>query len=101
MESLRATYNESLVTDGCREVSIEGDSVVVRIISLISDDVFQEHSLVPQNLRQSSASTRNYKKRAKSHQCLAEGLLVERDFGMLVCQLLANIDCTLPSFSFT
>lgn len=64
---LTTTYNETFVTDGCWEVSIKGDSVVVRIIPLVSDNVLQKHSLVSQNLRQPTASTGNYEQRAKAY----------------------------------
>lgn len=45
------TYNKSLVSDGCREVSIKREEVIVTIVSLVCNYVLEESSLMAQNFR--------------------------------------------------
>lgn len=47
------TYNELFVADGGREVAVKGNTEVVRVISLICNNMLQQGSLMSQNLGQS------------------------------------------------
>ena len=48
------TYNEAVAfANGLREVAVKHYPIVIGIISLFSNDVFQERRLMPQDLRQS------------------------------------------------
>lgn len=50
------TYDELLVPQGHREVSIERNSEVLGVVALIHHNMFQERSLMAEDLSQSSAS---------------------------------------------
>jgi len=49
--SQNGTHNEASISDGLGEVAIEGDSIIVRIVALFSDDMLQKCGLVSENLR--------------------------------------------------
>lgn len=49
------THDEPLIPNRCGEVSEEGHSVVIRVVSLICHDVLIKLCLVTEDLRQSSA----------------------------------------------
>lgn len=55
MLNSHATYNEPFIPDGAWEVAIKSYSIIIRIISLVRDDMLQKSCLMPQNFRKSAA----------------------------------------------
>jgi hypothetical protein len=49
------TYNEPFVSNGDGEIAIEGDSIVVRIVPLITNNVFKKSRLMSQNFGKPTA----------------------------------------------
>ena len=43
------TYDEPFVSNGDGEVALKGDPIIVRIISLITNDVFKKSGLMTEN----------------------------------------------------
>ena len=49
------THDELLVPDSNREVAVERDSEVIRIVTLVGDDMLEKGCLMPEDLRETSA----------------------------------------------
>ena len=50
---MRNTHDELLASNGTREVPIESNTEIIRVITLICNDVFQEGRLVAENFCES------------------------------------------------
>lgn len=92
------THNEPLITNGCGEVSEEGHSVVIRVVSLICHDVLIKLRLMTEDLRQPSAMKEVSKLKSDNGNGHA---LVVSEFSMLVRQFFTYLDGLFPSLSFT
>ncbi len=91
------THDEPLITNGCGEVSEEGYSVVIGVVSLICHDVLIKLGLMTEDLREPSAMKEFNK--VESDNARRHALVVS-EFSMLVCQFFTYFDGFLPGFSF-
>ena len=53
---MEETHDELFVAKSRREVAIERDAEIVRVVPLLGDDELQETGLVPHDLRQTPAA---------------------------------------------
>lgn len=93
------TYNEVLSSYGGREVPVEADSIVIGVVSLVADDMFQEIGLMAQDI--GKPGTR------KSGQCRCHYLRAEKNslivcyFSVLIAQYFADLHRAFPSLALT